>query len=140
MFGSFGDIGALVTRLAGADRGAVAQAASDHVAEMDTRELAGHVSTAAQSMDTGSLATLAQSLLGALAHNGSSESDAQDAGVPTDDARSGDPQAVTQLIQNVAQNPSALREAATSFLAENPQLVQQFAPDFAKGILAKLGL
>ncbi len=140
MFGSFGDIGALVSRLAGADRGAVAQAAGDHVAGMDTDELAGHVTQAAQSMDGGSLGTLAQSLLGALANHGSGEGDAQDAGVPTDDAKAGDGDAVSQLISHVAQNPAALREAATTFLSQNPQLVQQFAPDFAKGILAKLGL
>ncbi len=116
------------------------QAASEHVASMNTDELAGHVTQAAQSMDSGSLATLAQSLLGALSRNGSSEGEAQAAGVPTDDAKAGDPAAVTALIQHVAQDPSTLREAVTGFITQNPQVVQQFAPEFAKGILAKLGL
>ena len=41
-------------------------------------------------------------------------------------------------LSDDAQNPEALKGAVVSFVQQNPQILQQFAPEFLKGILSKL--
>jgi hypothetical protein len=84
-------------------------------------------------------AQLAHTVLGALGKNGASESAVQAAGVPTDDAKNGDPAAVGALLEHAAGNPSSLKDAAISYVTSNPQLIQKFAPGLMQGILGKLG-
>ena len=66
------------------------------------------------------------------------EAKANDAGVDTAAAQSGDPSSVMDLIAHAQQNPGALKDAAMNFIRDNPQAVQQFTPDFLKGIVGKL--
>ncbi|MFN2460867.1 MAG: hypothetical protein ABR591_09305 [Candidatus Velthaea sp.] len=133
------NLGGLVQQFTGANPQQVEAAAADHVGSMDTGELAGHLSAGAQNMDSGTLGSLAHSLLGALSAHGHDESQVQDAGVSTGDARAGDTNAVTGLISHAQQNPAALKDAAVEFIKNNPRAVEQFAPDFVKGLMAKFG-
>lgn len=132
-----GNIGGLLGQFAGAAPGQVQAAAADHVDSMDTGELAGHLTQGAQNMSSGTLGQLATSLLAALRNHGHDESKVQDAGISTGDAQGGDMDAVTALIAHAQQNPAALKDAAIDFIKNNPQVVEQFAPDFLKGILSK---
>jgi hypothetical protein len=78
-------------------------------------------------------------VLGALGQNGTSENDVADAGVPTDDAKNGDPDALSALLQHAAGDPGSLKDAAVSYITNNPQLLQQYAPRLMQGILGRLG-
>lgn len=131
------NIGGLLAQFSGAAPGQVQAAATEHVDSMDTGELAGHLTQSAGSMNSGMLGQLATSLLGALSNHGHDEAALQDAGVSTSDAQAGDANAVTSLIAHAQQNPAALKDAALEFIKNNPQAVEQFAPDFLKGIIAK---
>jgi hypothetical protein len=131
------NLGGLLAQLGGAEPEQVQSAAADHVQDMDAGQLAGHLADSAQSLNTGQLAQLATSLLGALSNHGHDEASVADAGVSTNDAQAGDQNAVTALIEHAQQNPAALKDAAIDFIKNNPQAVQQFAPDFLKGILSK---
>ncbi len=131
------NVGGLIAQLSGARPGDVADAAADHIGEMDSDELAGHLTTGAQAFDRGTLGSLASSILGALSTYGHDERSVQDAGVATDAAQNGDGGAVGDLIAHAQQNPAALKDAALDFIKNNPQAVEQFAPDFLKGIIAK---
>ncbi len=131
------NIGGLLAQFTGASPDQVQSAAADHVGDMDTGELAGHLTQSVQGLDTGQIGALATSLLGALSNHGHDEAAIGDAGVSTTDARAGDGDAVTALIQHAQQNPGALKDAAVDFIKNNPQAVEQFAPDFLKGIIAK---
>jgi hypothetical protein len=74
-----------------------------------------------------------------------------------------DPQAVQQHLQTAAQNasqngneglaqqiqgllsanqgnPQGLKDEAVNFIKNNPQIIQHFAPEFAQGLLGKIGL
>lgn len=133
----FDNLGGLISQFSGAPKEQVESAAADHVGNMESGELAGHLAAGAQNMDSGTLGSLAQSLLGALGNHGHDESQVQDAGVATGDAQAGDQNAVTALISHAQQNPAALKDAAIDFIKNNPQAVQQFAPDFVKGLIAK---
>jgi hypothetical protein len=133
----FNNIGGLIAQFGGASQEQVASAAADHVDSMDGGELADHLSTGAQNMDSGQLGQLATSILGAVSNHGHDEAAVGDAGVSTDAATSGDSDAVMGLIQHAQQNPAALKDAAVDFIKNNPGAVEQFAPDFLKGIIAK---
>ncbi len=131
------NIGGLLQQFANAKPDEVENAASDHVSGMDSSELVDHLSASAQNMDAGTLGSLATSLLGALTAHGHDESQVQDAGIATGDARNGDLGAVTGLIEHAEHNPGALKDAAVDFIKNNPQAVEQLTPDFLKGLLAK---
>jgi hypothetical protein len=131
------NIGGLIAQFGGASSDQVASAAADHVGAMDSGELADHLTTGAQNMNSGQLGQLATSLLGALSNHGHDEAAVQDAGVSTEAATAGDGDAVAALIEHAQQNPAALKDAAVDFIKNNPGVVEQFAPDFLKGIIAK---
>jgi hypothetical protein len=42
------------------------------------------------------------------------------------------------LASQVASNPSGAIGDVTTFIQNNPQVLEHFAPDFAQGILSKL--
>jgi hypothetical protein len=132
------NLGGLLSQFSGAAPEQVQSAAADHVSDMDAGQLAGHLTDSAQNMNSGQLGQLAMSLLGALSNHGHDEAQIQDAGVSTAAAQGGDQNAVIALISHAQQNPAALKDAAVDFIRNNPQVVQQFAPDFLKGILSKL--
>lgn len=115
----------------------VADATRDHVADTDPGQLADHLAQGAQGMNGSQLAALGTSLLGALSAHGHDEATAQDAGVDTNAAKSGDQQNVVALIQHAQQNPGALRDAAVSFVQQNPQVLQQL-PGLLQGVLSRL--
>ncbi|BDE04999.1 hypothetical protein WPS_02750 [Vulcanimicrobium alpinum] len=115
----------------------VADATRDHVADADPGQLADHLTQGAQGMNGSQLAALGTSLLGALSAHGHDEATAQDAGVDTNAAKSGDQQNVVALIQHAQQNPGALRDAAVSFVQQNPQVLQQL-PGLLQGVLSRL--
>jgi hypothetical protein len=131
------NIGGLLAQFGGAPSEQVTAAAADHVDSLDTAQLAGHLTQSAQNLNAGQLGQLATSLLGALSNHGHDEAAVRDAGVSTGDAQAGDVNAVTALIAHAQQNPGALKDAAIDFIRNNPQAVEQFAPDFLKGIIAR---
>lgn len=47
-------------------------------------------------------------------------------------------QQATSLISQLQSNPSEAKNAIVSFIKNNPQVLQHFAPSFAQGILSKL--
>ena len=42
------------------------------------------------------------------------------------------------LVSQHGSNPQGLKDEAISLISSNPQILQQFEPDFAKGILGRL--
>ena len=124
--------------LGGANPQQVGDAAREHVADVPPDQLAQHLSEGARNLDQGGLASLGQTLLGALAQHGHDESTAQDAGVDTAAAADGDQGNVVALIQHAAQNPAALRDAAVQFVQKNPQVLTQL-PGLLQGIMGRLG-
>ncbi len=131
------NIGGLLNEFTGAAPEQIESATAQHVDSMDSGELAGHLTSGAQNMNSGMLGNLASSLLGSLSNHGQNAAAVDAAGVSTDAAQSGDPSAVTSLIEHAQQNPGALKDAAIDFIKNNPQAVEQFAPGFLKGILSK---
>jgi hypothetical protein len=123
--------------LGGADPNDVADATADHVADVPSDELAQHLADGAQNMDQGSLASLGQSLLSALSAHGHDESQVQDAGVDTAAAADGDQDSVMALIEHAQQNPGALRDAAVSYVQQNPQMLSQL-PGLLSGVMGRL--
>lgn len=51
---------------------------------------------------------------------------------------SGVAQQIQGLLQQHGSNPQSLKQEAISLISSNPQILQHFAPDFAKGILNKI--
>ena len=49
-------------------------------------------------------------------------------------------QQATGLIEQLRSNPEGAKAAIVSFVQTNPQVLEHFAPDFAQGILSKLGI
>jgi hypothetical protein len=136
----FGDLlGAAEKMLGSASPGDVQDAAAEHVGSLGAGELVDHLIGMVPDLPDGARAELANTVLGALGQNGTSDDDVQDAGVPTDDARGGDPQALTQLLQHAASDPSSLKDAAVTYITSNPQLIAQYAPRLLQGILGRLG-
>jgi len=136
----FGDLLGEAEKLLGTTSASDLQAAAEaHLGGLDSGEIVNHLIGMVPNLPDGAAAELAQTVLGALGQNGSSESDAQDAGVPTDDAKTGDPAAVGALLQHAASDPASLKDAAVSFITNNPQLLQQYAPGLMQGILGRLG-
>lgn len=49
-------------------------------------------------------------------------------------------QQVTELVQQVSANPSGAKDTVVSFIQQNPEVLQHFAPEFVQGIASKLGV
>ena len=47
-------------------------------------------------------------------------------------------QQIASLIEQNGTNPQGLKQAAVSLIASNPQILEHFMPDFAKGIVGRL--
>jgi hypothetical protein len=136
----FGDLlGAAEKPLGGASASDLQDAAQEHLGGLDSREIVNHLLGMVPSLPDDARAELAQTVLGALGQNGTDESAVQDAGVATDDAKNGDPDALNALLQHAASDPGSLKDAAVSYITNNPQLLQQFAPRLMQGILGRLG-
>jgi hypothetical protein len=136
----FGDLLGTAEKMLGeAAPGDLQNAAEQHVGGLDPGELVNHLIGMVPNLPDGARSELAGTVLGALGQNGKSESDVQDAGVPTDDAKSGDPAALGALLEHAASDPSSLKDAAVSYITNNPQLIRQYAPSLLQGILGKLG-
>jgi hypothetical protein len=136
----FGDIMGSAEKLLGAGSTDDLQAAAaDHVGGLDSNEIVNHLLGMVPNLPDGARAELAQTVLGALGQNGKSESDVQNAGVATDDAKNGDPEAVGALLQHAASDPASLKDAAIAYVTKNPQLIRQYAPGLMQGILGRLG-
>jgi hypothetical protein len=136
----FGDLlGAAEKLLGGSSPADLQSAAEDHLGGLDSSEIVNHLIGMVPNLPDDARAELAQTVLGALGQNGSSESDVADAGVPTDDAKNGDPDALSALLQHAASDPGSLKDAAVSYITNNPQLLQQYAPRLMQGILGRLG-
>jgi hypothetical protein len=136
----FGDLlGAAEKLLGGASAGDLQDAAQEHVGGLDSREIVNHLLGMVPNLPDDARAELAQTVLGALGQNGTDESAVQDAGVATDDAKAGDPDALNALLQHAAGDPASLKDAAVSYITNNPQLLAQYAPKLMQGILGRLG-
>lgn len=49
-------------------------------------------------------------------------------------------QQVMSIASQARDNPDAAKSAAIDLVKNNPQIIQHFAPEFAQGILGRLGL
>lgn len=125
------------TMLGSAQPDQVADATRDHVESIDPGALAQHLTEGAQNMGGPQLASLGQTLLGALAQHGHDEAAAGDAGVSTEAAAQGDQGNVIALIQHAASNPAALRDAAVQFVQKDPQILSQL-PGLVQGVIGRL--
>lgn len=47
-------------------------------------------------------------------------------------------QVITGFIERDGANPDALKQDAVGLITNNPQILQQFAPEFARGILSRI--
>ena len=136
----FGDLlGAAEKLLGSGSTDDLQAAAEEHLGGLDSGEIVNHLLGMVPNLPDDARSELAQTVLGALGQNGTSESDVQDAGVPTDDAKNGDPDALSALLQHAASDPGSLKDAAVSYITNNPQLLQQYAPKLMQGILGRLG-
>src|SRR5271154_614040 len=125
----FGDLlGAAEKLLGNASAGDLQNAAEEHVGGLDPSELVNHLISMVPNLPDGARSQLAGTILGALGQNGTTEGDVQDAGVPTSDAKNGDPAALGALLEHAASDPSSLKDAAVSYITNNPQLIKQYAP------------
>lgn len=50
----------------------------------------------------------------------------------------GTAQQITDMISRNASNPQGLKDEVVSLVTNNPQVLQNFLPDFAKSLLARL--
>jgi hypothetical protein len=118
----------------------VAQAASDHVSQMDPNELAGHLQQSVGTMDQSSLMTLGQHLLQQCMGGGSGDAAqvTQNAGTTPDAVSSGSPNAISSLIEYCKSNPAVLQAATTALAQRNPEALQQMAPGLISGIMGRL--
>ncbi len=126
--------------LGGADPQEAANAASEHVQNMDEGQLGDHLTRSLGTMDRSSISGLGQQLLQSYTNRGGDANTAtQDAGVSQDAVSAGDPGAVGMLINMAKNNPGVLQSAASSFLGKNPNALTQLAPGLLQGILGRLG-
>lgn len=49
-------------------------------------------------------------------------------------------QQIEGLLRSCQGNPQGLKDEAINFIKTNPQVIQHFAPEFAQGLIGKLGL
>ncbi len=138
-----------LSRMAGDLLGSVspqqaAQAASDHVSEMDPNELAGHLQSSLGNMDSSQVAALGQRLLETFTAHPSYQGDgaqaAAEAGTSEAEVASGSPNAVASLIDYARSHPEVLQAASSAFVQRNPEALQQLAPELLSGIMGRLGI
>ena len=123
----------------GATAQQVASAASAHVQEADPNELADHLTQSANTMDQSSAASLGSELLAALTQHTGGAASAMDAtGVTQQSVTSGEPGAVSALVQYAKSNPQVLQAAASAFMQRNPAALTSLAPGLIQGILGRL--
>ena len=129
--------------LGGADPQQAADAASDHVATMDSGQLGDHLTQSLGNMDNSSLMGLGQQLLSTFTNHAGYSGDAntatQDAGVSQADVAAGDPGAIGALIDLAKNNSGVLQNAASQFLGNNPSALSSLPPGLLQGILGRLG-
>lgn len=120
------------------------QAASDHVADTDPNELAGHLQSSLGTMDASQVGALGQRLLETFTAHPSYQGDgaqaAAEAGTSEAEVASGSPNAVASLIDYARQHPEVLQAASTAFVQRNPEALQQLAPELLSGIMGRLGI
>jgi hypothetical protein len=140
--GFMDNIEKLAGDFAGGGASPQASAASDHVQNMDSNELAGHLTQSLPNMDQSSLAGLGQQLLATFTSHPASTTDAnaatQAAGVSQEAVAAGDPGAVGALIGYAKANPQILQAATSAFMQRNPAALEQFAPGLLQGIMGRL--
>ena len=112
----------------------VADATSAHVAQTDPETLANHLTNGTQRMSGDTLGSLAQSLLGSLAKNGTPDGAAPAAAAATEAPNQ---ENVAALIGAASENPAALREGVVRFVQQNPQVLTQ-VPGLLEGVLGRL--
>jgi hypothetical protein len=127
---------------AGGDASAeqVAGAVSDHIGSLDSGDLVGHFIGMIPNLPDGARTQLASTVMNALGNAGSSANSVADAGVPVASAMSGDHAALGALLEHATSNPQGLKDAAIQYISNNPQIVQQYAPELLKGVLSKFGV
>ncbi len=129
--------------LGGADPQEAANAASDHVQNMDPGQLGDHLTQSLGNMNQSTLSGLGQQLLQSFTNHASYAGDAntatQEAGVSQAAVAAGEPGAVGMLLNMAKNNPGVLQSAASSFLGKNPGALSQLSPGLLQGILGRLG-
>ncbi len=99
----------------------VEQAASG---ALDSQSVGGAANDHVNSMDNNELAGHVETAANNLQQNGQNDLAQQAMG----------------LVSQLRSNPSGAKDAVVSFIQNNPQVLQHFAPNFAQGILSKVGL
>jgi hypothetical protein len=117
----------------------ITSAITSHVGGLDAGDLVSHLIGMVPNLPDDARTQLASTVMGALGANGSDANAVEAAGVPVTNAMSGDHAALGALLEHAASDPSSLKDAAISFIQNNPQIVQQYAPDLIKGVLSKFG-
>jgi len=89
-------------------------------------------------LDQQSVATAAQSNVGAMDHQELTQHLQTAADNAEQNGEPGIAQQIMGLISQHGSDPSALKQEAITLISSNPQILSHFAPDFAKGILGSL--
>ena len=118
----------------------VQSAIASHIGGLDSGNLVNHLVGMVPNLPDGARTSLASTVMGALGQNGAAPSDVEAAGVPVEGAMNGDHAALGALLEHARSDPSSLKDAAVSYITNNPQIVQQYAPDLIKGVLSKFGV
>jgi len=118
----------------------VAGAVSEHIGSLNSGDLVNHFIGMIPNLPEGARTQLASTVMSALAKAGSSADSVEDAGVPVVSAMSGDHAALGALLEHATSNPAGLKDAAIQYISNNPQIIQQYAPDLLKGVLSKFGV
>ena len=90
---------------------------------IDPAQLASAVESHLGSLDDGELAGHLQTAAGNAQQQGQGDVARQ----------------IVGLVEQLHQNPDDARSAIVSFVRNNPQILQHFAPEFAQGVLSKFG-
>jgi type IV secretory pathway TrbL component len=126
----------------GASQEQVGQAASDHIASLDPNALAGHLKDSLGTMDQSSIAALGRQLLSAFNNHTMSPADADAAsnaaGTSAEEVASGNPNAVSALIDYTKEHPELLSTASQAFTSGNYAALQQMAPGFISEITSRI--
>jgi hypothetical protein len=127
----------------GASPQQAADAASEHVQSADPNQTADHLTQSLGNFDPATLSNLGQQLLSSYTNHQSYAGDAnsatQEAGVSQDAVAAGNPGAVGMLLQFAKNHPEVLKNAASSFMQNNPGALSALPPGLVQGIMSKLG-
>ena len=139
----FDNLGKMAADFGGASPAQAADAASQHVQNMDDGELAGHLTQSLPNMSQSTLSGLGQQLLSTFTNHAGFGGDAngatQEAGVSQAAVAAGEPGAVGMLLQFAQNHPGILPSAASDFVKNDPGVIAQFAPGLLQGIMGRLG-